>query len=154
MGFLSGIYAQPLIHNNPDATNLIVTVFTILAGFLIAMMSIMGDPSMFMPGGWRIAVKQTPFIRARMIRQKYTFYFYLATLLMVFLSMLAKKILPVLVIPFEHVYLGLAVTSFILSVRLPGALMDIQQERLDFIVDSRRSRVGIKPESANEKNAG
>ena len=73
---------------------------------------------------------------------------------MVFLSMLAKKILPVLVIPFEHVYLGLAVTSFILSVRLPGALMDIQQERLDFIVDSRRSRVGIKPESANEKNAG
>jgi hypothetical protein len=40
---LGSYIAKPLIEGNQDAINVIVTVFSILAGFLIAVITLVGD---------------------------------------------------------------------------------------------------------------
>lgn len=45
-GIAAGWFGQDLIHDNDDARDLIVTVFSILAGFLIAVMTLLGDQSL------------------------------------------------------------------------------------------------------------
>jgi hypothetical protein len=46
---------QPLIHGNQSAIDVIVTVFSILAGFLVAIIAIIGDPASIPKGSWRVA---------------------------------------------------------------------------------------------------
>tara|TARA_B100001093_G_scaffold462893_1_gene478502 strand:+ start:247 stop:402 length:156 start_codon:yes stop_codon:yes gene_type:complete len=41
-----GYHFQPLISNNPDAVNTVVTIFSILAGFLIAVITFIAEPTL------------------------------------------------------------------------------------------------------------
>ena len=52
-GVLGGYWGQPWIHENERAINVIVTSFSILAGFLIAIRTIIGDPAIFFWRSWR-----------------------------------------------------------------------------------------------------
>lgn len=52
-GVLGGYWGQPWIHENERAINVIVTSFSILAGFLIAIMTIIGDPAISFWRSWR-----------------------------------------------------------------------------------------------------
>lgn len=45
LAVLSAYFLQPLVSGNKDAINTIVTVFSILAGFLIAVITFIGAPS-------------------------------------------------------------------------------------------------------------
>lgn len=128
---------QPLIHANENAANVIVTVFSILAGFLIAIMSLLGDQSV-LPGSWKMASVQRQVIRNKLIRQKWLFYVYLTTLLLIFTASLICTEYPVTTIWLEHIYLGLAVFAFLLSFRLPATLMEVQTDRVDAVVGARR----------------
>lgn len=143
-GIATGVYGQTLIHGNVQATQIIVTVFTVLAGFLVAIITIMGDPSAFLPGSWRIASKQRLAMRRRLRRQKLLFYVYLVTLALVFATMLVRDIAPAITAVLERVYLGLAVAGFIWSLGLPTALMSIQEERVDVVIEARRRGSGAE----------
>jgi hypothetical protein len=79
-GFVGFCYGQPLIHENELAINVIVTVFSILAGFLVAIMSIMGEPGVFLSRTWRASELNRKNVVNRLIRQKWMFYLYLVTL--------------------------------------------------------------------------
>lgn len=143
-GVLAGATGQPLIHNNEQAVNVIVTVFSILAGFLVAIMTIMGEPGSLLGRGWRSCEINRKNIFSRLVRQKWMFYLYLATLGLVFTASLTKNVLPLLTVWIERIYLGGATTAFILSLGLPSALLNIQLERHDEIIDAKRKAVGIK----------
>lgn len=41
-----GLYFQPMIAGNSDAVNTVVTVFSILAGFLIAVITFIAEPTL------------------------------------------------------------------------------------------------------------
>jgi len=130
-------WGVPLIHDNEDATSIIVTVFSILAGFLIAIMTLLGDQTS-MPGGWRISQEKRNNIKSKLIRQKYLFYLYLITLTLIFSSTLCEKINSDISNSLERIYFSLSVTAFLLSFRLPSTLMQIQMERMDALVAARR----------------
>ena len=142
-----GIFGQPLIHGNDMAINVIVTVFSILAGFLVAIMTIMGDPGAFTGRSWRSHELNRGNIFSRLVRQKWMFVLYLVTLGLIFAASLIGNIkdTPVTLICWiERIYLGIAILAFILSLGLPSALMEIQISRHDQLIKARRRDTGIK----------
>ena len=84
-------FGQPLIHGNDNAINIIVTVFSILAGFLVAIITIIGDPSSLPSGGWQRARLGSEALYNRLTRHKLLFLMYLTTLLLVFVASLIKE---------------------------------------------------------------
>lgn len=84
-GALGAYYAKPLIAGNQDAINVIVTVFSILAGFLVALIAMIGDPKSLPSGGWQVAQLGSDLTYNRLNRQKWMFYIYLIALVLIFL---------------------------------------------------------------------
>ena len=137
---------QPLIHDNQSAIDVIVTVFSILAGFLVAIIAIIGDPASIPKGSWRIAEAKMPFIEDKINKQKWLFTGYLATLGLIFASLLTAKASDEISSVLEHIYLFLSCIAFIYSLKLPGFLSRIQRERVSEEIEARRQQV-IPPES-------
>jgi hypothetical protein len=137
-------YGQPLIHNNSQAISLITTVFSVLAGFLVAIIAITGDPALLPPGSWRAAEMERENILKRLTRHKWLFILYLVTLCFIFVSLLLQREFPQINIWFERVYLFFGVLAFTLSLRLPSVLTKIHQERIDCVIEHRRAQDKIK----------
>lgn len=136
-GVAVALFGEKFFSGNDEATQVIVTVFSILAGFLIAVMSLLGDQSII-PGSWRMSEASKEQIKVKLTRHKYLFYLYLLTLAVIFVSTLIKKELPVYNTYLEKAYFGLATTAFFLSFRLPSSLMSVQMERVDAVVGMRK----------------
>lgn len=143
-GVAGSVWGQTLIHGNAQAINIIVTVFSILAGFLVAIMTIMGDPGAFAGRSWRANEQNRSNIFNRLVRQKWMFSLYLTTLGLILAASLLEKKLPCVVTWIEHIYLGTAIAAFILSMGLPSALMDIQLSRHEEVIKAKRKSAGIK----------
>lgn len=143
-GVLGFLYAPSLIHNNDSAVNIIVTVFSILAGFLIAIMTIIGDPGGFLGRSWRANEIGRKNILNRLKRQKWMFYLYLMTLGLILAASLLGNQFPNVASLLERIYLALALAAFVLSLRLPSALMDIQMKRHDEETKLKREKIGLK----------
>ncbi|MCZ7502760.1 hypothetical protein [Agrobacterium sp. ST15.13.015] len=127
-----------LIHANEKARDIIVTVFSILAGFLIAIMTLLGDQSN-LPGSWKIAKTKSDAIKAKLIRQKWLFYCYLLTLSLIFMHALVAPKYPCIAPWIERLYFGFATSSFLFSFTLPSTLMSVQADRIDAVIEARRN---------------
>ncbi|MCG9761637.1 MULTISPECIES: hypothetical protein [unclassified Pseudoalteromonas] len=141
---LFSYFGQPYIHNNQDAVNIIVTVFSILAGFLIAVITLIGDPKSLPAGGWQVAQLGSVLTYNRLVRKKWLFKLYLITLFLIFCAILIKKPCPKLVIWFEYIYLYTGFIASVLSFKLPAALMELQEERIQNEINERRKKEGIE----------
>lgn len=140
LGVAAGVFGHQLVHENSDAIVVVVTLFSILAGFIVAIATLIGDPSYLVSKGWRVHEMLRPTIMGKLSRQKYLFTLYLLTLGAVFASTLVKKRWPSLADVLDGVYLGMAVTSFLLSLRLPSTLQQIQQVRHDQAIAEKQGR--------------
>ncbi|WP_288431108.1 hypothetical protein [uncultured Agrobacterium sp.] len=137
-GILAAWQGTDLIHGNEKARDIIVTVFSILAGFLIAIMTLLGDQSN-LPGSWKIAKSRSDAIKAKLIRQKWLFHCYLITLSLIFLHALIALKYPCLAPWLERLYFGFATSSFLFSFTLPSTLMSVQADRIDAVIEARRN---------------
>lgn len=140
---LVAYFGQPLIHGNDQAVNVIVTVFSVLAGFLVAIIAIVGDPVLLPPGTWRAAEMEREKLDDRLVRHKWLFVAYLITLGLIFCALLVSKSLPTGTIWLERLFLFFGTFSFIVSLQLPSALMSVQRERIDAVIEHRRKLDGI-----------
>lgn len=142
---LCSYFGQPLIHNNEQALNVIVTVFSVLAGFLVAIIAVVGDPALLPPGSWRAAEQERDKLNDRLVRHKWLFLLYLITLALIFISLLFKSAAQCesLVLWVERTYLFFGSLSFTLSLTLPSSLMKVQRERIDAVIEHRRSQDNI-----------
>lgn len=140
---LISFYGQPLIHNNQDAINVIVTVFSILAGFLVAVITLIGDPKSLPTGGWQIARLGSDLTYNRLIRHKWLFKGYLITLFLIFVSIVVKSKFSSVQVILEYIYMFFATTSCFLSFKLPSALMELQKERIEHEIEERRKKEGV-----------
>ena len=137
---VAGWYGQPLVHGNAEASRIIVNVFSILAGVLITIMTLLGEPSLYRGRSWRADAVRRSNVYRRLVRQKLLFILYLITLALVFVSNLFKgeySELPILRY-IEIAYLSLACLAFILSLTLPARLTNLQLARFDEMVEARR----------------
>lgn len=140
----AAFWGQPLIHNNATAINVLVTVFSVLAGFLVAIVAIVGDPALLPPGSWRAAHMGRDKLKKRLIRHRWLFTTYLLTLGLVFSSLLANPSWPALTVWLERSYLFFGVVGFVFSLFLPSALMKAQEERINAAIESKRQQQGIQ----------
>lgn len=147
-GFVS-YFAAPFIYDNDDAVGIFVTVYTVFAGFLVAVIAVLGDPTLLPAGSWRAAENQRRAMERRLIRHTYLFVLYLITIGVIFVGTLLKdapaEIISVSVkqwISRTHLFLG--VSAFLLSLALPKMLMDLQRTRTEAEIEKRRADAGIK----------
>lgn len=145
-------YGQPLVRDNTDAITIITTVITVFAGFLVAIIAVLGDPAMIPPGSWRKAEVRHSGLEAMIIRHTWLFYVYLATIALLFAGVLIRKEPDVLISGrmkawIEHAYLFFGVLSFLLTLSLPRALGKIQLARSVAEIETRRAADGIAPRS-------
>lgn len=143
-GAAASYYGQPYIHNNDKAINIIVTVFSILAGFLVAIMTLLGDPGGYTTRTWRFFELKKSTVFNKLVRQKWLFVTYLITLGLIFISSMVEKRFPQAAVYLEYGYLGVAITAFMLSLKLPSSLMNIQLSRHDELIEAKRKASGIK----------
>src|SRR5580698_9549501 len=123
-------YGQPYVHHNADFVVIVVTVFTVFAGFLIGVITILGDPSMIPDGSWRIAEVRRDNIEKRLITHLWLFILYLLSIGLLLAGVLVQGALDernIVRIWIECLYLFFAVFSFLLSFALPFGLMKLQK---------------------------
>lgn len=116
----------------------IVSVFSILAGVLVAVISIVGDPSMLLSGNWRLGFTHAEATQIRLARYAHLIFIYIMILILVLAATLLKDSG---VKGYDLVYQVLfALTSFalLMSLPLPYGLMSIQRERMTEEVKRRK----------------
>ena len=143
LGSVSAYYGQPYVHDNADALLIIITVFTVFAGFLVAIITILGDPAMMPKGSWRlIETRRTP-EENRIIRHISLFVLYLVTIALLFVGSILKKVPDAVLsenwkVWIDRAYLFFGVSSFLMTFALPRSLHRMQMERLDREIEKRR----------------
>ncbi|MER8456287.1 hypothetical protein [Mesorhizobium sp. M0965] len=152
VGFLVSRHWGEYVVDNEAAIGIFVTVYTVLAGFLVAVITVLGDPSLLPSGSWKSAEGHRQAIEDRLIRHTWLFVLYLLTIGVIFVGTLLSKA-PEAVVSSDtksiiaHIHLALGVTAFILTLGMPKMLMDVQRKRVDAEIDRRRSEAGIKDDS-------
>jgi hypothetical protein len=143
-------YAEPYAHDNSDLVLIVTTVFTVFAGFLVATITILGDPSLVPTGSWRIVESRRDNVERDIIFHSWLFVLYLITIALIFASVVVRKV-PCDIVAcwiktwIERGYLFVGVFSFLVSFTLPFALHKIQMKRLDEETERRRISEGIEP---------
>lgn len=121
--------------NGADQIGIIATVFSILSGVLIAVVSILGDPSMLMDQSWRHNYLRTIEIQRKLHRNTDVFLLYILLLSSLFaFSIVDPK--DQIYWNMQRVVLFLTTLSFIVSFTLPQTLKNIQKQRLDSAIAS------------------
>jgi hypothetical protein len=146
VGAASAYYVQPYVQNNSDLTLVIVTVITVFAGFLIAIITVVGDPIMIPEGSWRVAEGGRDRMEQRLYVYITLFVLYLITIGFLFVGLVLEKALPassLWTLWIERGYLFFGTFSFLLTFGLPKALIDMQRARHDGETDRRRREVGL-----------
>jgi len=147
---IAAFYGQPLVRDNSDATLIIATVMTVFAGFLVAIIAILGDPSMTPKGSWHVAEMRHDRLVASVFRYTSLFYVYLISIALLFIGVLIAKEPECAISSFikmwvERLYVFFGVFSFLLTLGLPQALGKIQLARSEAEIEERRQAAGIKP---------
>ena len=149
LGAVGAFYAQPFMHGNADAVLIIVTVFTVFAGFLIAIITIIGDPIMIPEGSWRVAEGGRDRMERRLVWHIVLFVLYLITIGLLFVGAILDKAIneqEALKIWIERAYLFVGISSFFFTFALPAALLEMQRARYDAETDRRRRAALISPD--------
>ena len=136
-----GYLFQPMVTQNSDAVNTVVTIFSILAGFLIAVITLITEPTLKQAKNWQELQLMKRTVHRKMFRHKMLFFFYLITLgaaLATFLVPTGHNELRQWV---EVAFLGLATFVFLASFDLPGSLMKIQMERYEAELESTKPQI-------------
>jgi hypothetical protein len=136
--------AKPLMLENSEALSVIVTAYSILAGFLVGIITMIGDPKSLPSGSWQVARLSSEIIYRRLKRHRFLFTAYLATIALIFLSILLKKNHSDINAFVEYSYLFLAIFCFLYSLKLPSTLMQLQEERIEEEIKARRRLDGIE----------
>jgi hypothetical protein len=129
------------LQKSTTALEAIISIFSILAGVLVAVISIIGDPSMLLSGNWRLG-----FEHAKEIQKKIANY---ATLIAIYvLSLIGVLTLIILkdagVKGYDFLFtavLWFVSFGFLLSIPLPYNLMAIQKDRMDEEIKRRQKNL-------------
>lgn len=116
-------WGRDWIVGNYEAVALIATVFSVLAGFLVAVMALVADDRMLRRNA-RAAHFEIQNIRSRLKRHKYLFHLYLVVMLLAFVATLRLNLPDTLNAWLHQTMLGLSVFAFLVSFSLPSQIMD------------------------------
>jgi hypothetical protein len=147
--WLIAYYGEQYVKANSDAILILVTVITVFAGFLVAIVAVLGDPALIPPGSWRLVENRRASIEASLIRHTWLFVFYLVSIGVLFIGAIAKSsplVSETTKIWLTRSYLFFGIASFLFTFGLASSLLNYQMARYDAEADRRRREEGIKPD--------
>jgi len=126
-------FGGALVQSNFEALRILVMAFSILAGFIIAAITMSGDPKLLYPGSWRIASAHARNIRTALLRYKLLFYVYLSVIFLAFLATLfgGNPVYAPCVVWLERIAVGVGLAALFWSFGLPTSIIRTQTDRLD-----------------------
>lgn len=131
--------AEP-IRVSEKPSEYIAVIFSILAASLFAVIAIVGDPSMLLPGGARVGWESAKVIQADLQRFNHLFLWYLLTLgLLVVCEIIKSEGLKNFYWLYS-VYAFFAAFGFLASLALPYEFSRVQKMRLVQEIDARSNR--------------
>jgi hypothetical protein len=151
---LSSYALQPLIGGNKDAVNAVVTIFSILAGFLIAITTFAGDPMLAGAKTWGELQLAKRNFNNRLLRYRIIFFLYLISLGCAFLTYFEYKNAPFLLPLVQYTFLFLSSFVFVVSFTVPGSLMKMQIARYEALLESTKTAEIVDPNSENKTKIG
>lgn len=118
---------------------MLVMIFAILTGFIMAIFTISGNPAGLYPGSWRMASAQRRHIALALIRYRLLFYSYLLTMSSaVATSLLVNVDATNLVTHWLNRWtLSIGTAALIWSFGLPKAITDAQVAQLEAEIERR-----------------
>ena len=133
-------FGDPLVSGNVEALKILVTAFSILAGIVIAIIAILGDPAGLYSGSWRVASAHRRQIKRRLRRFAVLFYLYLIVIGLTYAAVLAGNSTMCSEIArwAERLTLSAGVGAFVWSFVLPVTIINAHMKRLDEEVKKRR----------------
>ncbi|EPL7484596.1 hypothetical protein R4J70_13355 [Pseudomonas aeruginosa] len=144
---------QPKYHDNSNALSVLVTVFSILAGFLVAVMAIVGSERALKGRNWRQDTFYLLHVKQDLQKHSALFYLYLFVLALSFLASLKLGWPDIIQTGVECVLLFLACLAMLLSFSLPGQLTRRHISDLEGAIKARREReAGGARESPSDSN--
>ena len=157
---LAGVIAyfcEPFLVGNSDALIILVTVMTVFAGFLVAIVTILGDPSLIPQGSWRVAEGRRDLLEHRLIAHVWLFACYLIAIALMFVAALLQKAPIDVVGPDVRIWIGRAylffgVFCFLLTFGLPFSMLQFQRARIDNEIENRRkmAKIGSMPKGEDD----
>lgn len=124
-------FGSKWIVGNKDAIGMIATIFSILAGFLIAVITIVADDRSLRGRNKHIRQYEVQNIKQRLFRHRAMFTTYLFVLLLALAATLKLPITDVWSARLDRVLLGFSVFAMLMSFRLPGQLTEEYIKRLE-----------------------
>lgn len=124
--------------SSTTALEAIIAVFSILAGVLVAVISIVGDPSMLLQGNWRLAFEDAKDVQKKISNYANLIAIYIVDLLLVIVAIVLNDMKVGGFTWFYGAVTWLSVFGFLLSIPLPYSLMAIQSERMDAEIERRK----------------
>ncbi|HKQ44266.1 MAG TPA: hypothetical protein VJS47_02640 [Rhizomicrobium sp.] len=118
------------LNNEPDVLGIIATIFSILAAALIAIISILGDPSMLIDHSWRYNTLAAAETQRKLHRKTDIFVLYIVILGLLFAFLLTPAYCDAYAWMQKIVFL-FVVLGFLASLTLPQSLKEIQRKRLN-----------------------
>lgn len=126
-------------HDNSNAITVVTAAFSILAGFLVAILGIGWDERLIRSKSWRSSVVELTLIKGDMRKHQAMFYLYLFVLVLVFFSSLDFKI-PWVDDCLDFFVIFFSCIALVYSFKLPGYLMRKNMSELDRIIRERQER--------------
>jgi len=145
--WLAGYYGEQFVKGSSDAILILVTVITVFAGFLVAIITVLGDPALVPPGSWRLVENRRQRVEADLIRHTWLFVFYLVSIAVLFIGAIAKgsPLVPdTIKIWVTRLYLLFGLASFLFTFGLANSLLSYQMARYDAETERRRDEANIK----------
>lgn len=140
---------QPWYHRSEDAVSVLVTVFSILAGFLAAVMAIVANDRVLRGRNWRQDTYYLRLIRNELRRHKLTFYIYLMVLVLAFLTTLSSSWPALAQRIVEHALIFFTTLGIVHSFQLPEILSRKHISAMEHQIRRRREQeTGEKPGSS------
>ena len=141
LGVLVLVFGTKVTTGNSEALWILVTVFSILAGIMIAVVTAIGNPEDLYKGSWRIASLHRRQKLNLLTRYTLLFYVYLVVVSLAFISTLLGKIVShsELIQFVERATISLGVAALFWSFGLPIAILRTQKDKLDEEVEKRKT---------------
>src|SRR5690348_6482659 len=140
LGVVLAVIVQPWYRVSGEAHSVLITVFAVLAGFLLTAITLGADGAVDRGENWRAAHFQARLARAELRLHLAMLTLYFAIIALAFVDSLELPLSGAGEVWLERAILFLAVVAFIGSVKLPADLVRGQLDRLDRHVQERRRR--------------
>lgn len=122
-----------------ETVRILVIVLSILSGFLIAAITMLGDPKRLPDGSWRVASADRRRVRRPLDRLIVLFYAYLLAIFLAFvISILQEHVTDFLSRWLTHAVLSFGAAVLVWSFGIPSVIQRELRQNLDREVENRR----------------